>query len=200
MVTPGEYQVAMVRIHHGSMTAIGTPRTFDCTPLNIASLPAEDITELDAFNTRVASLSRAISAADAHRESLAKKFPYLERATLSVGAPEAHWLDQLQSIRTELREIDEAINGDRLLLQDEGQSRMSLKGRIDLIVTSLWVTTSGPTGTFRRAHDEATVDFSDVLDNLDALDSRIRAFEDELEAAGAPYTPGRLPVWEDDQR
>ena len=43
-----------------------------------------------------------------------------------------------------LREIDEQLNGDRLLLMDEGQSRMSLKGRTDMIVASLWTTTSAP--------------------------------------------------------
>ena len=50
-----------------------------------------------------------------------------------------------------------------LLVMDEGQSRMSLKGRTDLIVTSLWTTTSGSTGTFRRAYDEAESDFGETL-------------------------------------
>ena len=196
MVIPGEYRVSMVRVQDDSMTPVGSTQSFDCRPLNIASLPADDIEALETFNTKVASLSRAISAADAHRGSLAKRLPYLAQAALSARVPEALWLAELPDIKIRLREIDEAINGDRLLLQDEGQSRMSLKGRTDLIVSSLWVTTSGPTGTYRRAYDEACEDFGDVLANLEALDNRIRAVEDELEAAGAPYTPGRLPVWE----
>jgi len=74
---------------------------------------------------------------------------------------------------------------------------MSLKGRTDLIVSSLWVTTSAPTGTFQRALTEAREDFADVLTDLEDVDARIRTLENALEAAGAPYTPGRMPVWEE---
>lgn len=196
MVTPGEYRVAMYRVQNGAMIAVGEPQRFDCTPLNLASLPAEDVDALAEFNEGVAKLARAISAADAHRGTLSKRLPYLEKAVLSVGAPKESWLSELAAVTIALREIDEALNGDTLLLQDEGQPRMSLKGRTDLIVSSLWVTTSAPTGTYIRAYNEAQEDFDSVLDDLEAVDARIRALEAELEAAGAPYTPGRLPVWE----
>lgn len=76
---------------------------------------------------------------------------------------------------------------------------MSLQGRTDLIVSSLWVTTSGPTGTYHRAYQEAYDRFGEALTALEKLEGRIRIVEDELEKAGAPYTPGRMPVWEGDQ-
>ncbi|MEX1311445.1 MAG: glycosyl hydrolase, partial [Candidatus Sulfomarinibacteraceae bacterium] len=136
MVTPGEYDVAMFRVQGGSMSPVGTPQPVSCQPLNVASLPAEDLEALVAFNTEVAALARAISAADAHRSALQEKLPYLERALVTVGAPEESWLAETSSITVDLREIDEQLNGDRLLLMDEGQSRMSLKGRTDMIVAS----------------------------------------------------------------
>ena len=200
MVTPGEYGVALVRVQGGSMTPVGPPQRVTCQPLNIASLPAEDLEALAAFNTKVAALSRAISAADAHRSALQAKLPYLEQAVLSVGAPEESWFAETSSIAVDLREIDEQLNGDRLLLMDEGQSRMSLKGRTDMIVASLWTTTSAPTGTFERAYREAHDAFGDVLAALEQADDRIARLEDELETAGAPYTPGRMPVWDDEER
>jgi len=200
MVTPGEYQVSMVRVQDGSMTSVGSPQSFECTPLNLSSLPAEDIEALDVFNSRVAALSRSVTAADAHRKSLTENLPYLEKAVLSIGAPEKTWFPELASIKAELREINEAINGDRLLVMDEGQPRMSLKGRTSLIVSSLWATTSGPTGTYRRAYDEAREDFGEILGELGEVDAHIHALEDELEAAGAPYTPGRMPEWDGGDR
>ena len=42
------------------------------------------------------------------------------------------------------------VEGENLRVLDEGQPRMSLKGRTDLIVSSLWSTTSASTGTFER--------------------------------------------------
>ncbi len=196
MVPPGEYQVAMYRYQEGTLNQVAGPESLTCNPLNIASLSATDHEALDAFNKKVAALSRAISAADAHLGSLEGDLPYLEQAILSVPGLEGNWLAEISAIKTQLRDIDEQLNGDHLLVMDEGQSRMSLKGRTDLIVSSLWVTTSGSTGTFERAYQEAYEGFGEVLDALRQVDSRIHSLEDELEQAGAPYTPGRLPVWE----
>ena len=196
MVPPGEYRVAMYSYKDGALSQVGQGRELTCNPLNIASIPAADRTALDEFNKKVAALSRAISAADAHRGRLQEGLPYLEKAILSVPGLKESWLVDASAIRTQLREVDEQLNGDRLLVMDEGQPRMSLKGRTDLIISSLWVTTSGSTGTFERAYLEAHDGFGEVLDDLRRVAAQVHSLEDELEAAGAPYTPGRLPVWE----
>ncbi len=196
MVPPGEYRVAMYTYQDGELDPVGDPQSLNCNPLNIASIPADDLEGLAAFNKKVAALSRAISAADAHGDRLKEGLPYLEQAVLSVPGLQENWLAEISAIRTQLREVDEQLNGDRLLVMDEGQSRMSLKGRTDLIVSSLWTTTSAPTGTYERAYQEAQDGFGDVVSDLEQVDARIKGLEDELENAGAPYTPGRLPVWE----
>jgi hypothetical protein len=196
MVPPGTYQVTMYRYQEGTLTQIGTTQDLTCNPINIASLPAADLESLDEFNRKVAKLARAISAADAHHGQLEKNLPYLEQAVLGVPLLEEHWLADLSDITTQLREVNEQLNGDRLLVMDEGQPRMSLKGRTDLIVAALWSTTSGVTGTFERAYREASEGFGAALAALQRADASVKQLEDELEAAGAPYTPGRMPVWE----
>ena len=196
MVPPGAYRVAMYTYQEGNLAQVGTTQDLRCNPLNIATLPAADLEALDEFNRKVANLARAISAADAHRARLQGNLPYLEQAILSVPVLEESWLAELSAITTELREVNEQLNGDRLLVMDEGQARMSLKGKTDLIVSSLWSTTSGSTGTFERACREANDAFGEVLADLEQADASIRKLEAELEAAGAPYTPGRMPVWE----
>jgi len=196
MVPPGDYSVAMFLGRGGTLTAVGEPERFACRPLNLSTIPVADRAALDAFNREVAALARAIAAADAHRGRLAELLPYLEGAVLGVPDLQEGWLAELAALRARLREIDEALNGDPILPRFEGQARMSLKGRTDLIVSSLWVTTSGPTGTYRRAYDEAKAGFGEVLAALRETDGRVRALEDALERAGAPYTPGRLPVWD----
>jgi len=196
MVPPGDYQVAMYKFQAGSLDQVGTAQSLKSYPLNIASIPAEDLDELNAFNTKVASLSRAISAADAHHGVLRERLPYLEQAILSLGGTREDWLNEMSAIRAELREVNEVLNGDGLLVMDEGRSRMSLKGKTDMIISSLWTTTSGSTGTFERAYDDANDGFGEVLAALQQADARIKGLETELETAGAPYTPGRIPVWE----
>jgi photosystem II stability/assembly factor-like uncharacterized protein len=196
MVAPGTYQVTMYRYQDGKLTALGSPQAVKCQPLHASSLPPAGQEALRAFNEKVAALSRAISAADAHRGKLSEMLPFLESATLSTPGLSAAPLAELASIKIRLKEINEELNGDDLLPRYEGQARMSLKGRTDLIVGSLWSTTAAPTGTYQRAYQQAHDAFGKVLGELRDVHARVQALEDQLEHAGAPYTPGRLPVWE----
>ena len=197
MAAPGTYQASLYRYQDGKLSAIGSPQAFTCRPLHAASLSPADEAALREFNGKVAALSRAISAADAHRGQLNDMLPYLEAAAMSVPVLNGDGLAELSAIRARLKEINQELNGDELLPRYEGQARMSLKGRTDLIMESLWSTTAAPTGTFERAYQEAHTSFGKVLTELRQVHERTRAVEDALERAGAPYTPGRLPVWKE---
>jgi hypothetical protein len=56
-------------------------------------------------------------------------------------------------------------------------------------------TTQPPTETSRRGYEWASAAFAATLGELRALEGRLSALETELEAAGAPWTPGRFPEW-----
>jgi hypothetical protein len=53
--------------------------------------------------------------------------------------------------------------------------------------------TGAPTGTQLQNYTIANDDLSAAVTLLRALEGEIRKFEQELEAAGVPYTPGRWP-------
>jgi photosystem II stability/assembly factor-like uncharacterized protein len=197
MVTPGSYQVSMYRYQDGKLTALGSPQTVKCQPLRLASVPPSDLAALAAFNEKVAALSRAIAATEAHRSHLSDMLPYLEAAAMSVSKVDESQLAELSAIKARLKELNEALNGDEVLTRYEGQARMSLKGRTDLITGSLWATTAAPTGTYQRAYEEARASFGKVLADVRAVHERIQTLENRLEQEGAPYTPGRMPVWAD---
>lgn len=196
MIPPGEYTVTMYRYQDGGLDQVDEPQTFTCSPLNIATIPPADLEALNAFNKKVAALARAISAADAHHDRLKENLPYLEQAVLSVPEVNQDWLAELSALKLQLREVNQQLNGDPLLVMDEGQYRMSLKGRTDLIMGALWSTTSGATGTYERAYEEAHAAFGEALAALEQVNARVLNFEAELEKAGAPYTPGRMPTWD----
>jgi hypothetical protein len=196
MVVPGNYLVSMYAFDNGVLTQMGESQQVTCRPLHTSSYPPSEQVTLDRFNKEVARLSRAISAADAHRSHLESGLAYLEQAILNVPAMQPEWLSDLQAIKRRLTEINEDLNGDGLLVRYEGQSRTSLKGKVDLIVYSLWSTTSTTTGTFKRAYADANSDFEAVLADIREVDTWIKSLEQMLEQAGAPYTPGRFPEWQ----
>lgn len=72
----------------------------------------------------------------------------------------------------------------------------SVTERVGGIVDSQWMSTSAPTGTNREQLEIAGKLFAPVLEKLRALsETDLRALEQRLEKAGAPWTPGRVPVW-----
>jgi hypothetical protein len=67
---------------------------------------------------------------------------------------------------------------------------------VQQIVGSQWTSTSRPTGTNRAAYAAAAAAFAPVLAGLRRLiEQDLRALEGDLEAAGGPWTPGRVPTW-----
>ncbi|MBK7344668.1 MAG: hypothetical protein IPJ06_17195 [Saprospiraceae bacterium] len=198
MVVPGQYLVNMYRVDAGQMKSIAEPQVLTCRPLHKTSYPPSEQVILDRFNKEVARLARVMSAADAHLNHLQGNLPYLELAVRSASTVQPQWLADLTGIKARIKAIGEQLNGDGLLVKFEGQGRMSLKGRVDLIVYSLWTTTSRVTGTYERAYAEAREDLDGVLGDIRELDTWIKSLEQMLESAGTPYTPGRFPEWEKD--
>lgn len=196
MVPPGTYKVSLAKYENGALTELIKPQSFVCRPLNITSLPPKDQASLKAFNQKVAKLSRTVSAANSHRIHLQQALPYLEQSILSVPSMQSKWFKDYSQIKAQLNKISQQLNGDPLRAQYEGQARNSLKNKIDIITQSLWATTSGQTGNFERAYEKANGGFAKILSLLSAVDEKIKILERSLEEAGAPYTPGRFPVWQ----
>ncbi|MCB1605163.1 MAG: hypothetical protein KDI59_10975, partial [Xanthomonadales bacterium] len=48
---------------------------------------------------------------------------------------------------------------------------------------------------FRDSYEIANSEFSELLQELSKINDDVKAFEDEMESLGAPWTPGRMPKW-----
>jgi len=67
----------------------------------------------------------------------------------------------------------------------------SIRGRIGNVVSGHWDTRQAPTATQRRDLEIVREAFAVFRDDLAALVERVAELERALEAAGAPWTPGR---------
>ena len=195
MVMPGNYTVTLDKFDGEKWVQLDGPKEFTCKPLHNRKLNASELVELNIFNKKVAVLSRTVSGAEAHRKHLADKVPYLRKAVVSGHSVSREILDDITALEKTLTLIGRKMNGDILRAKYEGSAPTSLKGRIDLVTNSLWSTMSTPTSTFKRAYNEVSDSFSAILLELEKADNSLKIIEDKLEKAGAPYTPGRFPVW-----
>jgi hypothetical protein len=88
------------------------------------------------------------------------------------------------------------MNGDASLSRREFETLPGINSLINGIAYSLWNTTSGPNGNARTGLSAGFVQkFGAVHAEVKAIDAELKALEQQLEKAGAPYTPGRLPDW-----
>jgi photosystem II stability/assembly factor-like uncharacterized protein len=193
MVVPGKYFVSLSKFQDGKYAELVAKQEFVCKSLNITTLPAEDKLALDAFNKKVAELTRAISGADAFRNELVKKIAYLKKAVLDGTDVPVTTYNNVLNIESDLRELNRKLNGDQLRARYEGAAPTSVKGRLDLITGALWSTTAAPTNTFIKSYEAAASKFDEILNDLKSIDYSIRLVETDLEKSGAPYTPGRFP-------
>jgi hypothetical protein len=195
MALPGTYFVSLSRFLEGKFSQLAGPVEFICKPLNNTSIPAADRVVLDQFNRKTAELVRTLSAADSYKQELMNNLTYLKTAVLqSVNVPDSVYTEILD-IEKSLKEFNRNLNGDDLRSRYEGNAPTSVKGRIELISGSLWITTAAPTETFIKSYDAAAAQTETLLASLKNIDARVRNIEDLLEQSGAPYTPGRFPVW-----
>ena len=150
---------------------------------------------MNSFNKKVAELTRAMNSADAYRSDLSSKLPLLKQAVIDAASVPNDTYEQVLAIEKKLNSINIKLNGDALRAKYEGAAPYSLKGRIEYIAGSLWSTTSAPTTTFQQNYDIAAGQFSGILTELQQVSNDVQKVESVLEKYGAPYTPGRLPVW-----
>jgi len=69
--------------------------------------------------------------------------------------------------------------------------------RISGIAGRQWSNTlDAPTATQRRQYDIVAAEFGGVLEKLRTLiDADVKRLGERAEAAGAPWTSGRIPTW-----
>jgi hypothetical protein len=139
-----------------------------------------------------------MGGANAYRNELAEKLPYLKQAVLNASNVPVGTFEKIADIQKKLDDINRKFNGDGLRARYEAVLPISLKDRIDQIAGALWSTTSAPTETFIASYNVAADNFGAILEALRSVTEEIKQVENLLEKYKAPYTPGRLPDWKKD--
>jgi photosystem II stability/assembly factor-like uncharacterized protein len=195
MVVPGNYTVSLSKYEASKIEEIIAPQSFVCRTLDNTSLPAYDKKALDAFNKKVAELTRALSGVDEYRSELNNKIKYLKKAVFESTNVPLETNTQINEIEADMRAVNKILHGDHLKRNYEGAVPTSLQDRINLITYALWSTTAAPTNTYIKSYNYAAERYDSVVEDIIAIEGKIKSVEDILEKYGAQYTPGRLPFW-----
>jgi photosystem II stability/assembly factor-like uncharacterized protein len=196
LALPGRYTVSLAQRMDGKLTPLGEPQAFEAVALGTVTLPAPNRDALLAFQRRAARLQRAVMGAVEAAKETDSRLKHLKKALLDTPAAEAAWGDDVRALEARLRDVRRALEGDKVLAARNEPVPPSISDRVDAIVGDQWQSSSPITQTSRDAYDAAASAFETQLGRLrELVDNDLRALEARMESAGAPWTPGRLPVW-----
>jgi hypothetical protein len=94
------------------------------------------------------------------------------------------------------REILRALRGDQEVAKRNEPVPSSINDRVNSIMEGERFSLAKPTQSHIDQYNIGAAEFTDVLGKLRTLvDTDLAKLEKDMEAAGAPWTPGRVPEW-----
>jgi photosystem II stability/assembly factor-like uncharacterized protein len=194
MVPPGTYTVTLATRQAGREDVAGTQK-FTVVPLGTAPASPADRAAIADFHRQAARLQRAALGTNSSLSEAENRLSLLRRAIDNTpGAPRA-LSDRGRALAEKLRDLRAELSGDPVLEARQEPTPPTLLDRIGRVVGNTWSTTQAPTTTHRNNFDIASRQLAAFLPKLNAVATELRQLETDAEAAGAPWTPGRLPSW-----
>jgi photosystem II stability/assembly factor-like uncharacterized protein len=196
LVMPGTYKVSMAKRVDGVLTPLGQPQEFQVIVEGQERMSPADRIVLVEFQQKVARLQRAVQGALDAANALTPRFVAIRRALVETpNAPETLMSDAT-ALEKRKNEILRALRGDQTLRQRNMNLPPSINERVGSIVGSQRLSTSRPTQTQAEQYAAAAQEFESTLTQLRQLiENDLAKLEKQMEAAGAPWTPGRIPEW-----
>ena len=198
LVMPGTYKVSAAKRVNGVLTSFGQPQEFQVAVEGQDKMNPGDRQTLVDFQTKVARLQRAVSGATQAANALTPRFAAIRRALLDTPNAPEKLLDEASALEKRKNEILHALSGDSALRARNMNLPPSINERVGDIVGGQRMSTSRPTQTQIDQYSAAAAEFEGTLNNLRQLiEIDLTRLEKQMEAAGAPWTPGRVPEWKD---
>ncbi|PYS81817.1 MAG: hypothetical protein DMF70_08815 [Acidobacteria bacterium] len=155
---------------------------------------AADRAALVEFQQKVARLQRAVSGASEAANALKPRLVAIRRALLETPSAGESLLADASTLDKRTNEVLRALRGDTALRQRNMNLSPSINERVGEIVGSQRMSTARPTQTQVNQYAAASADFETALQQLRQLiEVDLSKLEKQMEAAGAPWTPGRIP-------
>jgi len=201
LVIPGKYTATLYQKDNGQITQLAGPVAFNVTVDGLSAMKPEDRQALSEFQHKVMRLDRAVAGAVGEANEVRDRLKKIKQALNETPGAYQKLIasaDQLDQRNTDLlREL----RGDVVLRRRDIATLPSIADRVNTVLGNELTSTQLPPQTDVANYGIAAEDFTKALATLKQLaEVDLPALEREMEAAGAPWTPGRVPVWSPDQK
>lgn len=191
LVAPGEYTVTLYVQRVDGVTLVAGPQRF-----TVKALPTVDMTTdfaaVMTFQQVTWELLRRIHGLTVEIGRAQNRLAHLRAALVATPRADLAHFRQIEEVNATLAALEGQLTGDKVREKLHESATPALRERVQRVAHSHWQTRQPPTRTHQQTIDAA----QGVLTTVTAavakvIDQDLVALETALEAAGAPWTPGR---------
>jgi photosystem II stability/assembly factor-like uncharacterized protein len=196
LVLAGRYSVRVFEKVDGTVTEVAGPQTFKVATEGLSSMDAADRTAQEEFLRKVARLYRAVYGSQQTAENVEARLKTIREALRETPAVDKQLGAVADGIEQRDREILRALRGDVEVARRSEPVPSSIGDRVNSIMDGERFSLAKPTASHTDSYNIAAAEFAEQLGKLRALvEVDLSKLEKDMEAAGAPWTPGRVPGW-----
>ena len=178
----------------GVITPLPGSQTFEVTAEGVST--RDDRVAQADFQEKLAKLQKALMAAEQSATDARTRLDAIRRAIDATPAIPLKVREETGAIEKRLTEINRSLRGDPVMRARQEPVAESISDRVNFAAQSLRLSTGHPTRTAMDSYQIASEELAIEIPKLRRLiETDLRALEKQLDAAGAPPTPGRLPDW-----
>ncbi len=195
LAMPGKYSVAMAKKVGGVITPLPGSQTFNVVAEGTEKMTPADRTILAEFQRKVIKLQRAVTGALDAATTAKTRIGLMKRAAQEAPGANQALLDEVNALDDRFDEVLQSLRGGQALSDIPPPS---INQRVNSIVQRIRLTALRPTQSQQEQYNIAAEEFKAALAKLRTLtEVDLAKLDKTLETVGAPWTAGRVPVWQD---
>lgn len=194
LVMPGHFSVKLFKQVDGVVTELSGPESFDVAIDPPSTISPADSAALFAFQRKVAKLYGNVSGATDTANDLQRRMKDAELALQRTPDVDPKLSVEANQIDHSLNEFLRNVDGDTVLLYRFQNVPESIGDRVRKIMANERFAMVRPTQTDIDSYNTAAKEFHQNAATLERIvKTDLPKLEHEMNAAGSPWTPGRLP-------
>ncbi len=195
LAMPGKYTVTMAKRIGGVITSLPGTQSFNVNAEGTEKMTPQDRSTLAEFQRKVIKLQRAVTGALDAATTAKTKLGLMKRAALEAPGGNQALINEVNALDDKADEVLQALRGGRELTDIPSPS---INQRVGGIIQRIRLSALRPTQSQQEQYAIAADEFKAVLAKLKTLvEVDVAKLDKALDTAGAPWSAGRLPVWQD---
>jgi photosystem II stability/assembly factor-like uncharacterized protein len=193
MALPGKYTVTLKKRQFGEVSVLSEAQPFNLNLLINSPEITTDRVALLAIQKRVTNLFRSVRGASRAQAQIKDRIKHLTAAVdLTPSSTEQH-AQMVRALTARVAQLSVLLDGDDTVRARQEPVPWSVSGRTSSLYYAITGSQNRVSGNHLASLDIAEAEYTRVADQLKVLQAELTDLEDELEAMGAPWTPGRIP-------